>query len=602
MRRKYLEKQADVFKFVKKHIAPHSRYILYALLLHVVWTIFINMQSYIAKIIIDSLIGTHPKDILIFIGPVMLALLLNIIITRFSRIYLDNIFFLYLPIKLKKNIRLHTIKTIFKHSYAFYSNNLCGSLVSKINDMAEGVSDILPVIFERSVGLLIVLSISLFTVSSVGFKYPSVIIVWTIIFFFFSYKTSHKSGSLSRIASEERSKVVGTLTDVISNIQSVKLFTNQITEYNNLSQHIETMTNAEKQRDMFSTKIYVIKTTLFIILNAINFVFLLRDYQFGIITPGDFSLVLSINFLLSDYLSVLSKNFYRFSQTIGNLSQALKTLFVEEGITDKENATELVVSAGDISYKNVVFSYDSSSHVFKNLTLSIVGGSKVGLVGYSGAGKSTFVNLLLRSFDVNNGVIEIDGQNISTVTQNSLHKAIGVIPQNISLFHRSIFENIYYGNPDATEEEVFEAARKAHIHDFITTLENGYNTLVGEGGIKLSGGQKQRIVIARCILKDAPILVLDEATSHLDSTSEQLIRKSLQILMKNKTAIIIAHRISTIMNLDRIVVINDGEIIEDGTHNELLKKKAVYYKLWSNQVNGFIYNLDSSKKFSQDAS
>jgi ATP-binding cassette subfamily B protein len=591
-----LVKERGVFWFIRKNVMLHSKYIMYALVLHVVWTIFINMQSYMTKILINSLIGTQPKDVITFIAPVMAVLLSNIIITRFSRIYLDNIFFIYLPLKLKKNIRLYTIKTIFKHSNSFYSNNLCGSLVSKINDMAEGISDILPVIFERYAGLLIVISISLFTAYSVGFKYSLLIIFWTIIFFIFSYKTSNKSGTLSSLASEERSKVVGTLTDVISNIHSVKLFTNQTTEYNNLNQHIENMTNAEKQRDMFSTKIYIIKTTLFIILTTITFCFLLRDYQLGIITPGDFCLVLSINFQLSDYLSVLSKNFYRFSRTIGNLSQALKTLFVEEEIVDRKNASELVISTGDISYKNVIFSHDSSFNVFKNLTLTIAGGSKVGLVGYSGVGKSTFVNLLLRSFDVNNGYIEIDGQNISTVTQNSLHRAIGVIPQNISLFHRSIFENISYGNPSAPAEQVFEAARKAHIHDFITMLENGYNTIVGEGGIKLSGGQKQRIAIARCILKNAPILVLDEATSHLDSTTEQLIRKSLQVLMQNKTSIIIAHRISTIMNLDRILVMNNGEIIEDGTHKELLKMKAVYYNLWSNQVNGFIHNSNNSEQ------
>ena len=253
-------KERDVFWFIRKNVMLHSKYIMYALVLHVVWTIFINMQSYMTKILINSLIGTQPKDVITFIAPVMAVLLSNIIITRFSRIYLDNIFFIYLPLKLKKNIRLYTIKTIFKHSNSFYSNNLCGSLVSKINDMAEGISDILPVIFERYAGLLIVISISLFTAYSVGFKYSLLIIFWTIIFFIFSYKTSNKSGTLSSLASEERSKVVGTLTDVISNIHSVKLFTNQTTEYNNLNQHIENMTNAEKQRDMFSTKIYIIKT------------------------------------------------------------------------------------------------------------------------------------------------------------------------------------------------------------------------------------------------------------------------------------------------------------------------------------------------------
>jgi ATP-binding cassette subfamily B protein len=534
------------------------------------------------------LIGTKSQDVFVFIGPVIGALLINIIITRFSRIYLDNIFFIYFPLRLRKTIRLSTIEAVFKNSYTFYINNLCGSLVSKINDIAEGIANVLPIIFERSIGLLIILSISLFTLHSVGYKYACIIIVWAIIFFVFSYKTANKSRNLSKIASEERSKVTGTLTDIISNMQSVRLFTNQAIEYDNIKRHIENMTEAEKERDLYSTKIYIVKTIFFIMLNAMSFSFLLLDYRYGIITPGDFSLVLSINFFLSDYFSVLSKNFYRFSEIIGNVGQAIKTLYVEQDVIDKSDASELIVSLGEISYRKVSFSYNNSANVLTNLTVQIVGGSKVGVVGYSGIGKSTFINLLLRCFDVNGGSIEIDGQNISTISQNSLHKAIGIIPQNISLFHRSILENIRYGKPNASDEEVFEAAKKSYLHDFITTLDNGYNTLVGEGGIKLSGGQKQRIAIARCILKNAPILILDEATSHLDSISEKLIQMSLQTLMQNRTSIIIAHRISTIMRLDRILVLNNGQITEDGTHEELLNRNGIYSKLWLNQVNGFI--------------
>ena len=259
-------------------------------------------------------------------------------------------------------------------------------------------------------------------------------------------------------------------------------------------------------------------------------------------------------------------------------------------IDDKNDATDLTVSKGKIELKDVSFSHESEGidGLFKDFNLTIPAGQRVGVVGHSGAGKSTLVNLLLRFIDSDQGSILIDNQSTKDVTQQSLHEAIAYVPQEPALFHRSLSENIAYGKADATDAEIQHAASRAHASEFIDVLPDGYSTMVGERGVKLSGGQRQRIAIARAILKDAPILVLDEATSALDSESEKLIQASLDELMKDRTAIVIAHRLSTIAKLDRIIVLDNGKIIEDGTHNELLEKGGTYASLWNHQSGGFI--------------
>ena len=272
---------------------------------------------------------------------------------------------------------------------------------------------------------------------------------------------------------------------------------------------------------------------------------------------------------------------------IGYIDDAIRMITPAHGIQDNQDAKPLNVTAGEIAFKNVHFSY-SGEKIFEDMDFVIKPNQKIGLLGPSGAGKSTLVSLLLRLFDIQDGEITIDGQNIKSVSQESLRSKIAVIPQDTSLFHRSLADNIRYGCLNATDEDVIAAAKQAYAHEFIEQLPDGYNTMVGERGIKLSGGQRQRIAIARAILKNAPILLLDEATSALDSESEMHIQQSLENLMENKTVIAIAHRLSTISRLDRLIVMNNGEIVEDGTHDSLLKAKRHYAKLWNMQSGGFI--------------
>ena len=273
---------------------------------------------------------------------------------------------------------------------------------------------------------------------------------------------------------------------------------------------------------------------------------------------------------------------------VGSIRDSLDMLIVPRDILDRPGASDLRVEGGQVTFLNVHFRYDQKQPVFRGLDLTIAAGQRVGLIGHSGAGKSTLATLLMRLYEIEAGTIAIDRQNIAEVTQQSLRRSIGLIPQDAVLFHRTLIENIRYGRPEASDAEVFRAAKRARAHEFIATLPLGYETLVGERGVKLSGGQRQRIAIARALLKDAPILVLDEATSALDSESEALIHTAMADAMNGKTVIAIAHRLSTLAHLDRLVVLDRGCVVEDGSHAELLARGGVYASLWNRQVGGFL--------------
>jgi ATP-binding cassette subfamily B protein len=304
-------------------------------------------------------------------------------------------------------------------------------------------------------------------------------------------------------------------------------------------------------------------------------------------------------FLILTYTSDILQRLWEFStqalrdynRAIGDAQSMLEVLAIEPSIKDPEHPQKSKISKGAITFDNMSFAHTGTNEddpLFNAMDLRIKASEKIGLIGHSGSGKTTLTRLLLRFSDVSDGAILIDGQNIASISQDDLRKSIAYVPQEPLLFHRSIRENIAYGKPDATEKEIVEAARKAHAMEFIDKLSEGMETLVGERGVKLSGGQRQRIAIARALLKDAPILVLDEATSALDSESEKLIQAALWELMKNRTAIVIAHRLSTVQKMDRILVLEDGEIVEEGTHKQLVEKQGTYAQLWAHQSGGFI--------------
>jgi ATP-binding cassette subfamily B protein len=352
------------------------------------------------------------------------------------------------------------------------------------------------------------------------------------------------------------------------------------------------------QKEVFDASYNILKAdtvrnycfdTIFLCINVLIIVLLVFGRQW-------FALSLSTLILIVNYSSTLMRDlwdvhsiFKTMNRIFGDSKEMTEILDTEDDVVDVPDAKKLVVTNAEIGFNDITFRHEKAKEkIFENFTLNIKPGERIGLVGVSGSGKTTLTKLLLRFADVKSGSITIDGQNVSEVTQNSLRGAIAYVPQESSLFHRPIFENIAYGRPGATDEEVYEAARLANADEFICQLPDGYDTMVGERGVKLSGGQRQRIAIARAILKDAPILVLDEATSALDSESEALIQEALANLMEGRTSIVVAHRLSTIAGLDKIVVLHDGKIVEQGSHKELLKLNGEYAKLWNRQSGSFL--------------
>ncbi len=392
---------------------------------------------------------------------------------------------------------------------------------------------------------------------------------------------------------ETRAAVTGRIVDVITNVRNVFQFANQGVEDRELTRY----TGEERERRMALYRSVVrLRCSQYVmdILMWIGFVGgALYGWVHGRMTAGDFVMVTTLTGSLLQTAYTLGQRIPDFYDQLGSAIESIDTLIVPATVRDEPGAGTLAVTSGAIHFERIAFAYEprgrgrGSRNIVHDFELYIPPGQRVGLVGPSGAGKTTLMGLLLRMHDVTGGAIRIDGTDIREVTQQSLRGAIGLIPQDTNLFHRSLLENIRYGRPDAADEEVIEAAKRAHAHEFIVELEHGYDTLVGERGIKISGGQRQRIAIARAILRDAPILLLDEATSALDSHSEQKIQEAMKEAMAGKTVIAIAHRLSTVMDMDRLIVLDRGVIVADGSHTELLLQGGLYAELWRKQSGGF---------------
>ena len=396
-------------------------------------------------------------------------------------------------------------------------------------------------------------------------------------------------------SNEAKAAVTGRMVDVLTNIRNVFFFANQALEDEQLTQY----TGAEFERRRASYRAVVrLRCVQYAMDISMWIAFVggaLYAWVHGRIGAGDFVMTTALTSSLLQTAYNLGQRIPEFYDLMGSARESIDTLIVPATVTDKPGALALEVPHGNIHLDRIAFAYELPSedepqrvrNVVKDFELTISAGQRVGLVGPSGAGKTTLMGLLMRMHDVGEGAIRIDGQDIREVTQHSLRQAIALIPQDTTLFHRNLLENIRYGRPGASDEEVEQAARRAHAHEFIIEQEHGYRTMVGERGVKLSGGQRQRIAIARAILKNAPILLLDEATSALDSHSEQIIQSAMREAMVGKTVIAIAHRLSTVMDMDRLIVLDRGHIVADGSHRELLRQGGLYAELWRKQSGGF---------------
>lgn len=489
---------------------------------------------------------------------------------------------------IKNQIIGQTFEYVLGGSTQFFQDNLSGRIADQITTLAESLEIILHRVsgdFLRGASLLVVSFITAYFVNVLFFY---ILFLWFIAFASFSIWMSARLVQLSDEHASSESQLSGQLVDSLANQANIRIFSRKIYEVERMNTFFRLVQRAFQRKERFIVLLWSAQGGMIAVMMGLASMTLIHLYGKGLVSIGDFALILGLSMELGHMMWYTMFQVDQFNQALGKARQSLSALVIPHEIKDKDYASQLVVTQGKIEFSKVKFHYQGGYSLFQNKSVTIEAGQKVGLVGYSGSGKSTFVNLILRLYEVVDGQILIDGQNISEATQDSLRQAIAMIPQDPTLFHRSLMDNIRYGRTEATDEEVIFASKKAHAHEFISILPDGYNTLVGERGVKLSGGQRQRIAIARAILKNAPILMLDEATSQLDSITESNIQDSLWELMQGKTTLVVAHRLSTLLHMDRILVFDKGHIVEDGTHTELLNRNGLYKTLWNAQVGGFL--------------
>lgn len=495
-------------------------------------------------------------------------------------------------IRLEANVMRDIVNTCFKylhdHSYSFFNNTFVGSLVRRVNRYERAFEDITDKLIWNlgSVALKVVIIIGALLI--VHWALALAVLVWSLLYLLFSIIYARFKLRYDRAMADTDSVVSGRLADTITNNINLKLFGGTLKEFSSFRKLTDKLFDTRYWAWWLGEFGMAIQTAFMVALEVILLFIGIKFWQSGALTIGDFALIQGYITQMFGRLWDLGQHIKSLYERLADAEEMTEILTTPHEVQDIADATALQVKKGNIEFQDVNFSYEMNQKIFKKFNLSIRSGEKVALIGPSGGGKTTIVKILLRFFDLQNGRILVDGQDISQVTQVSLRDSLALVPQEPILFHRSLYENIAYGRINATKQEVIQAAKLAHCHEFISKFPFGYDTYVGERGVKLSGGERQRVAIARAILKNAPILILDEATSSLDSESEMFIQDALKSLMKERTTIVIAHRLSTIMQMDRIVVLDNGRVIEEGKHEELLKvKQGIYQKLWEIQAGGF---------------
>jgi len=491
---------------------------------------------------------------------------------------------------LRNTINQVVFKQLSLQPHRYFQNNFAGALSAKMSDIVIAIPAMIAFLINGLFFNVLTIAVTITTVASIHWLLAGALSLWALLFIAISSLTLKRLSFLTHRSAEAGSGVMARCVDAVTNMLSVRLFARYEEEKNIIAKAQATYLHATQKRRWYSLGINMAQSAGFTIYQAGCILLLIMLRAKNMVTPGDFALIIGVNLSLIDNLWHLSDKMKDFADQWGQTTQALDTFYEPLEVQDAPDAVPLQATNGEIVFHKVRFHYPGGEGLFQDKTLTIPGGQRVGLVGYSGGGKSTFVNLILRLYDLTGGEISIDNQNIAKVTQASLRNAIAFVPQEPSLFHRSVADNISYGNPKATEALIKAAAKKAAAHEFIMKLPEKYDTTVGERGTKLSGGQRQRIALARAILKEAPILILDEATSQLDTITEKEIQSSFTEWFEEhgdtnkQTTLVIAHRLSTLLHMDRILVFDKGHIVQDGTHAALLAQEGLYQSLWKVQT------------------
>ena len=567
---------------VKECLIPYKWTFLICLLFVLAEKSVFNLLGWLFAKMVDGVKqGATPENLhnlLWIFAAVFICNVINIFLPKQNNIYRQKYF--YFP--LQRRIYGRALSYIFGHSVNYIVNKQTGTLLTKTNQI-KSLQPIFSVIIAQFWGIFCDIGVKIILLTVINPRLGQLFLICVAVVTLVNYYANQTANHLNKMQSKSEALYTGWLVDVIANIRLVKQFNRLEYEKKRLSTLLQQYIKIKAKTMLVWFSSYTGMCCFIYLCSLFMLIYAIYLWSESLITVGDIVFVLltlSGGFM---WLMELCTDFRRLANSLSYVQAGLEPFTTPHEITDNPNAKPLKVKKAEIEFKNICFAYPEQNRIFDGFNLKIKSGEKVGIVGLSGSGKSTLINLLQRAYDIQSGQILIDGQDIKNVTQSSLHQNLAIIPQDTSLFHRTVSQNVSYGRLHAKQSDIEKAAQRAYADNFIKQLPKGYQTKVGEKGVKLSGGQRQRVAIARAILKNSPILILDEATSALDSQAEKYIQKGMKNLMKNKTVIAIAHRLSTLKEMDRIIVLDKGKIAEQGTIKDLLASSGKFQHFWQIQ-------------------